>query len=112
MAVAVAFLGSATAPQDANALTGSQSPTQLDGITQWVARNGAATNQGTLGCNSVCTDLWLSEHRPIPNQPSSTQMWDELLTTTETVGSSPKWSAATKGLAVVGAFTTGYAIGS
>jgi hypothetical protein len=56
---------------------------RLEELTQWVYRNGAT--DAAPDCGAVCTDLWLAEHRPIPNQAASSELWGEL-TTLEEVG--------------------------
>ena len=48
----------------------------LDDLTDWVYRNGAT--DVAPDCGSVCTELWLAEHRPMPNQAASSELWGEL----------------------------------
>lgn len=50
----------------------------LDDVAQWAVRNAPLAPQSGLQCGSVCTNLWLEEHRPIPNSPSSEKLWQEL----------------------------------
>jgi hypothetical protein len=90
----------------------------MDDLTQWAYRNGATTSAPT--CGSVCSNLWESEHGPIPDQPTSQTMWDELTSLmgnsagAETPGVAlwPDFAAAAGevGLAV-GAFEVGWHIG-
>jgi len=48
----------------------------LPALAEWAYRNGATVT--APGCGDVCSDLWLSEHRPMPNQPTSDELWGEL----------------------------------
>jgi len=45
-------------------------------LTEWAYRNGATVR--APDCGDVCSQLWLSEHRPMPNQPASDELWGEL----------------------------------
>jgi hypothetical protein len=99
---------------DASAL-GNPMPlpaSKLDAVASWVARNGATTVPGMPSCTNVCNDLWLSEHRPLPGQVSSKDMWKELGQLETKVGVWPRIGQAlgTAGL-VFGAFTGGMTIG-
>lgn len=49
---------------------------RLEDLTDWVYRNGAT--DAAPDCEAVCTDLWLAEHRPMPNQAASSELWGEL----------------------------------
>jgi hypothetical protein len=85
-------------------------------LAQWAYRNGA-TDAGP-DCGTVCTDLWLSEHRPMPNQATSAELWSEL-NTLEEAGTSEGGIALLPDLSVAvpyvflgaGAFTLGWKIG-
>lgn len=48
----------------------------LSELTEWAYRNGATVR--APDCGDVCSELWLSEHRPMPNQPASDELWGEL----------------------------------
>lgn len=45
-------------------------------LTEWAYRNGATVR--APDCGDVCSELWLSEHRPMPNQATSDELWGEL----------------------------------
>jgi PASTA domain len=48
-------------------------------VAGWLEKGGGYTSAPSpVGNAGTVSDLWLSEHRPIPNQPSSTQLWNEL----------------------------------
>jgi outer membrane biogenesis lipoprotein LolB len=42
-------------------------------LTEWAYRNGATVE--APDCGEVCSELWLSEHRPMPNQATSDELW-------------------------------------
>lgn len=48
----------------------------LSELTQWAYRNGATVRAPS--CDGVCSDLWESEHAPMPNQATSDELWGEL----------------------------------
>lgn len=50
----------------------------IEAGSQGPPTSGATTGSAASRCVDVCSDLWLSEHRPIPNQPLSSQIWREL----------------------------------
>jgi hypothetical protein len=51
----------------------------LDLVGQHAVRGGAA-EVPNVACGTTCSDWWLEEHRPIPNQPASDQLHRELRT--------------------------------
>lgn len=65
-------------------------------IAEHLARGGAADVPG-VGCGSSCSQWWLQEHQPIPNQPSSQALHAELRAARST---------ATKVLPRLGTLTT------
>ena len=80
-------------------------------IAQHVARGGAIDVPGAT-CGTVCSNWWLEEHRPIPNQPTSDQLHRELraFRTTGTRVLPLLRTLNTIGLAV-GTFELGWKIG-
>lgn len=62
------------APTSAQAYTG----VEADAVVEFAERGGARVPAGAPPCGAVCSDLWLSEQRPIPNQPSSRALHAEL----------------------------------
>jgi hypothetical protein len=79
-------------------------------VVEHSARGGATTIPG-VSCGTTCTDWWLEEHRPIPNQPSSAQLHQELRSFRSGVGLNPALRAlGTIGLAA-GVFDLGWKIG-
>jgi hypothetical protein len=90
-------------------------------VTDWVARNGATSIPGQVtdaatglpNCKNVCDDLFLQEHRGIPGQQSSKDMYKELGRLENKVGMWPKIGNAlgAAGMAV-SAGTVGFAIGT
>ena len=80
-------------------------------IADHAARGGAVTVPG-VDCGSRCADFWVEEHRPIPNQPSSTQLHRELRSLRIRARVLPALRVAgTIGLAV-GTFDVGWKIGT
>ena len=77
-------------------------------------RNGGTS--GALPCGTVCSDLWLGEHRPMPNQPPSAQLHNELHRLRIKTGVRPTWSKAlgvgSRLSLVAGAAYVGWEIGS
>jgi hypothetical protein len=43
-----------------------------------IERNGLPNGRAPVPCSVVCDELWLSEHRPMPNQPSSDDLHREI----------------------------------
>ncbi|MBJ7330726.1 MAG: PASTA domain-containing protein [Solirubrobacteraceae bacterium] len=89
---------------------------QAGALAQLLRRGGPVS---TPDCGAVCTDLWLQEHRPIPNQPTSKALHAELVTLRRKTGvlpgiksvAAPAFRAAGQGLALYGAWTIGNFIG-
>lgn len=76
MVVAVVLVAILAAP--AHALMGTPA---IDGNKTDVARyinQGGTAPPGPATCPATCSDLWLSEHRPMPNQTSSAKLHREL----------------------------------
>jgi hypothetical protein len=46
-------------------------------VAQYIDQGGVA-NRAASACGATCTDLWLSEHRPMPNQVASSELHAEL----------------------------------
>lgn len=63
------------APARAEGMTAVEQE-HLPQLAEWAYRNGATVR--APDCADVCTDLWLSEHRPMPNQPTGDELWGEL----------------------------------
>ena len=113
------------APQGAQALVGTCGlqvcipVSKWDDVSAFVARNGAVTvpGQATAGtglptCTNTCSDLWLSEHRPIPGQPTSKALYGELAQLETKTGVWPKLAPALGNVsALAAAGTLGFAIG-
>jgi hypothetical protein len=55
-------------------------------IAQWVIKHGASTPPPGYECGPVCSQLWLEEHRPMPNQVTSAKMHRELRALTRRSG--------------------------
>jgi len=63
----------------ADAYTETLTAQQLEDVLQWVERGHGADGGGrTLTCGTVCSNVWLEEHRPMPNQPTSRALHAEL----------------------------------
>lgn len=82
----------------------------------WAARNAAYVGD-EVPCGNVCDDLWLSEHRPMPNQARSSDLWDELDRLNEKAGGRPPryaglLKAAGGAFAVMGTAKLGWDIGT
>jgi hypothetical protein len=85
-------------------------------LTQWAYRNGAT--DVAPDCEAVCSELWLAEHRPMPNQATSSELWAELTSLEEAgvaeegIGLLPSLADAIPTIALgAGAFTLGWHIG-
>lgn len=101
-------IGSLTAPA---AYAYVPTPAQRDAIVQWLSRGGVPSG-ADLPCGTVCDDLWLSEHRPIPNQVSSQSLYRELFQARQKMGLLPGWEAIGRASLVVGAGAVGWEIGT
>lgn len=96
----------------AHALVPETITSNSDDIAAWLYRGGAQDSSVTPRCGAVCSDLWLQEHRPMPNQPSSSLLHREL--------SHLRWKmglrATFKALPVIGmgvaSFDLGWSIGT
>jgi len=75
--LAAAVLGwcALPAPAHAEGMTAVEQE-HLAELTEWAYRNGATVR--APDCGDVCSELWLSEHRPMPNQATSDELWGEL----------------------------------
>jgi len=70
-----ALVAAQAAPAHAEGMTAVEQE-HLAELTEWAYRNGATVR--APACGDVCSELWLSEHRPMPNQPASDELWGEL----------------------------------
>lgn len=61
----------------------------MGAIAQHTTRGGAVSPSG-YSCLPTCSDLWLSEHRPMPNQASSEALHRELRSLRVKTGTLPK----------------------
>lgn len=104
---ALVFPGAAGAFQPSTA--------ELDAIAEHAGRGGVPSS-GTFNCGTVCSELWLQEHRSIPNQPSSAALHRELyaLRTRTKILPTPGQVASVAGKVslVAGAGVLGYEIGT
>ncbi len=75
VALAVGVLVASDAPARAEGMTVVEQE-HLPQLAEWAYRNGATVRAPE--CGGVCTDLWLSEHRSMPNQAASDELWGEL----------------------------------
>jgi len=70
------------APHAAHALVPTTISQNREAVAQMMERGGIPGNNPydvrTPSCGTVCSDLWLSEHRPMPNQPPSKALHNEL----------------------------------
>jgi hypothetical protein len=69
----LALLGKVT---KADALVPDTVTTKAPQVTEFLYRGGATPT--VPGCGGTCDDLWLSEHRPMPNQTASKDLHREL----------------------------------
>lgn len=61
----------------AHALSGPVTD-HIEDVKKHLVRGGSNTPTGLGTCVETCDDLWLSEHRPMPGQPSSGALWRDL----------------------------------
>jgi hypothetical protein len=115
--VLVALLALVGAPATADAQTATLPPAvadNMDAVTQLAARDGlispAAGN--SLDCGTVCDDLYLAEHRPMPNQPASDELWAEFNRLQRRSRLLPALRLLGNVTLAAGAFSTGWAIGT
>lgn len=116
MALAAVVVVSVLAASSAAAQTTYvPAPDVVDDIAQYVGQGGRVYGD-PMPCGAVCSDLWLEEHRPIPNQPSSQQLHRELFgdlyEVRKRTGLLPKfgWIASRFSL-VAGAGVVGFEVG-
>jgi hypothetical protein len=75
-AIAAIFVAAPLHPASASAALPEIEVQHMAEIEEWVYRNGAA--KPPVGCGTVCTGLWVSEHNAIPRTAMAQQMWDGL----------------------------------
>lgn len=105
----------AAAPAGASALAGPSPAVRsnIGAVADFIQRGGATSTVPPVGNAGVVDDLWLSEHRPMPNQTSSAALHRELLQLRTRVGVLPRLASAA-GTVTLGAtaFSVGWAIGT
>ena len=111
VAAVVAILA---APGSASALAPSATvQNNYRNVADLVQRGGATGTIPTPANPTVVDDLWLSEHRPMPNQPSSDALHAELKNLRTKVGVLPKLGAAVGNITLgVASFQVGWMIGT
>jgi hypothetical protein len=69
---------SAAAAPTAHALLPQTILSKTDDVAALFERGGIPNGRTPVNCGPVCDDLWLSEHRPMPNQTASDELHREL----------------------------------
>jgi hypothetical protein len=82
-------------------------------VARWIVRDTAATNlpSSMPSCSTFCDDLHLSEHRPMPGQPSSREMWRQLNRQAWKARVKAKLLPGVKALGRISAITTAGVVG-
>jgi hypothetical protein len=88
----------------------------FDEVYKWLERGGNPSPRTPLPCGTVCDDLFMAEHRPMPGQPASADMWKSLRTETQAVRKvsklAPAWNILGKASLAASAAAVGWEVGT